>query len=91
MRNINTENLKPMLMGKLKELIADNPDMSMMEIMYTIFRKSNLTNKPERAKTGWMLGTETDEGNVVKITDREFYTAINNALNDSQDEQPTDK
>lgn len=77
MKNISTDNLKPLILSKLKSLVKECPDYSMSEILYTILRRENLPNKPSSAKTGWLLH---EEGSPNNITDRDIYTAINNAL-----------
>lgn len=46
------------------------PDMTFGEILYSMLRKQNLPEKPEDAKTGWLL----------EISDEALYNAVEKSL-----------
>jgi hypothetical protein len=63
-------NYKPIIALKLTEVVNKSPDLSFGQILYSIFRKKNLENRPfEGSKeTKWLL----------EMNDEDFLRAIEN-------------
>ena len=50
------------------------PDMTFGEILYTVFRKEFLKNKPEDVSTSWLL----------QLKDEDIYNAIEKAIKEEK-------
>ena len=63
-------NYKPIIIDKFKEFMEANPEFTLGELFYSIFRKKVLKGKPEDKNITWLLDIE----------DKDFYTAIDRAI-----------
>jgi len=68
--------LQPLIIEKLKMLEKLLPEYSFGELLYTILRKKNLKNKGEKFDTTWLRS----------ISDKEFYTSIEKAIENEPEE-----
>lgn len=62
---------KGLFIKRLTELMETHPNYSIGECLYSIFRKECLKQKPNEAKTSWLLN----------ISDRDFYGAAEHSIN----------
>lgn len=59
-----------LIISALHDMKDEFPNMTFGEILYTIFRKTNLKQKPEGTPTSWLL----------ELKDEDVYNAIEIAL-----------
>lgn len=63
-------NYKPLIKLKLDELSKEASDLTFGQLLYSFLRKPMLEQKPDDTKIGWLNNIE----------DRDFYTALENAI-----------
>lgn len=66
---------KPLIKIKLDEFSKESPDLKFGELLYSILRKPMLDSKPDGVSLSWL----------TEIEDKEFYTAIERAINNEKE------
>ena len=66
-----------LIISTLKDIKADNPELSFGEVLYSTFRKENLPEKPSESKTSWLL----------EITDEQFYMAAERMIKNKTEKE----
>lgn len=63
-----------LIITSLHDMKESEPDMTFGEILYTVFRKEFLKNKPEDVSTSWLL----------QLKDEDIYNAIEKAIKEEK-------